>query len=78
MIISDEHLLKFKLLYKEHFGEDISDNEAYEQAVKLLRLMSIVHNPISAEQYNFIKKHRENMLNKLTETNTLHEFVTNV
>ena len=36
MKISPESLSEFKLLYFKHFGEHLSDNEAYEQLRALL------------------------------------------
>lgn len=42
-MISKEQLEKFKLIYKKEFNKEISDQEALEQATKLLRLMEIVY-----------------------------------
>jgi hypothetical protein len=41
-MITQPQLEKFKTLYKNHFGEELSDQEALEQATKLLRLVEIV------------------------------------
>jgi hypothetical protein len=45
-MISKEQLEKFKLIYKKEFNKEISDQEALEQATKLLRLMEIVYKPL--------------------------------
>ncbi|MCK9439518.1 hypothetical protein M0Q39_05670 [Patescibacteria group bacterium] len=42
-MISKEQLDKFKLIYKKEFNKEISDQEALEQATKLLNLMEIVY-----------------------------------
>lgn len=42
-MISKEQLEKFKLIYKKEFNKEISDQEALEQATKLLRLVEIIY-----------------------------------
>jgi len=58
-MISKESLGEFKKIYKEEFGEEISDQEALEQATKLLRLVEIVYKPTTQEEYDKIQKRRE-------------------
>jgi len=41
-MLSKEQLQEFKRLYRERYGKDISDEEAVEQALKLLSLVKIV------------------------------------
>lgn len=72
MVLSDEDIAKFQKLHKEHFGVEISKEDAYEKGVKLLRLMSIVYKPMTQKEYNLIQKHRAETLplleNRLSET----------
>ena len=42
-MISKKDLDKFKAIWKNEFGEDISDQKALEQATKLLSLMKTVY-----------------------------------
>ena len=49
MMISKEHLEKFKSIYKSNFGEEILDQEALEQANKLLNMMKVIYRPIPKE-----------------------------
>lgn len=42
-MISKEQLEEFKLIYKKEFNKEISDQEALEQATKLLRLVEIIY-----------------------------------
>lgn len=42
----------FKKIYKKRFGKKIDRNEAYEQGVKLMRLVELVYKPISQQEYN--------------------------
>ena len=51
MILSDEKIIEFQNLYKEHFGIDLSKAEAYEQGMKLLNLVSIVYRPMTSEDF---------------------------
>jgi len=41
MQLADEHLAEFQMLYKKHFGVDISKAEALEKGIRLIRLMEI-------------------------------------
>jgi hypothetical protein len=45
-MISKEALEDFKRIWKEEFGEDISDQKALESGIALLTLMNIVYRPI--------------------------------
>ncbi len=70
MVLTDEDINKFQLLYKSQFGADISKEDAYEQGVKLLRLMSIVYKPMTVEQYEAIQKRRRETLPDLLKSIT--------
>lgn len=37
---------EYKAIYKKHFGKDISDSEAEEQGMRLLRIFQIIYKPI--------------------------------
>lgn len=50
MVLSDENIIEFQTLCKEHFGIDISKEDAYQQGTKLLRLISIIYRPKEDEQ----------------------------
>ncbi len=62
MVLSDEDIVKFQALYKSEFGMEISREDAYEKGIKLLRLMSIVYNPMTEKEYEQIQKHRINTI----------------
>ncbi len=42
MQIADAHIVKFQMLYRKHFGNDISMDEALAKGTRLVRLMEIV------------------------------------
>jgi hypothetical protein len=50
MVLSDENIIAFQALYKEHFGKDISKEDAYNQGSKLLKLVSILYRPKPIEE----------------------------
>jgi aldehyde:ferredoxin oxidoreductase len=45
MVLSDEHIKEFQELCKEHFGIEISKEDARENGTKLLRLISLIYRP---------------------------------
>lgn len=47
---------EYRAIYKKHFGKDISDAEAEEQGMNLLRLFQIIYKPIPK---SWLKKHNE-------------------
>lgn len=59
MVLSDEDILNFQVLYKNELGIEISREDAYEKGIKLLGLMSAVYKPMSDKEYEFIQKHRK-------------------
>ncbi len=44
-MLSDEQIIKYQKLYKNRFGKKISREKAYEQGVKLVRLVELVYKP---------------------------------
>lgn len=58
MVLSDEDIRKFQDLYREQFGKEISREDAYEQGIKLLRLMSNVYKPMTEAEYSNIQDRR--------------------
>lgn len=58
-MISEKMLEKYKEIYKRKFGKDISDQDALEQATKLVRLVEIVYQPMTEEDYKKVQKCRE-------------------
>ena len=62
MQLTDDDILKFQTLYKSEFGMEISKEDAYEKGIKLLRLMSIVYQPMTEKEHECIQKHRKDTL----------------
>ncbi len=51
-MISQQALKEFKEIWKEEYGNDISDEFALEKAVNLLTLMDAVYHPVKKEWLN--------------------------
>jgi hypothetical protein len=50
-MLSNQSLQDFKDIWKQEFGEEISDDFAVEQAISLLTLIDVVYKPISRTEY---------------------------
>lgn len=73
MVLTDSDIAKFQALYRSEFGKEISAEKAYEQGIKLVRLMSAVYRPMTKEQFEKIQKHREATLPLLIKRITQDE-----
>lgn len=60
MNLSDEKIIEFQNIYKEHFGKEISKKDALEQGIKLLQLISALYRPkdISARHIELLKNQK--------------------
>jgi hypothetical protein len=41
-MLTDDQIIRFQKLWKEHFGEEITRTEALEHGLKLIRLLQII------------------------------------
>jgi len=57
-MISEEMLKKYKAIYRKKFGRNISDQEALEQATKLLTLVKAIYKPMTKEDLDKLNKRR--------------------
>ena len=48
-MLSKQTLENFKQIWREEFGEEISDEFAMEQAIKLLTLFGVIYHPLKKE-----------------------------
>ncbi len=58
-MLSHEQITKFQMLYKNRFGKEISREEAYEQGIKLIRLVELIYKPMTEAEYKIIQKRRK-------------------
>ena len=57
-MLSDEQITKFQELYRNRFGKEISREEAYEQGAQLMRLVEIVYQPMTEDEYQQLQERR--------------------
>ena len=50
MNLTDEHILEFQMLYKKHFGTEITREQALEKGLRLIRLVEAVSRAVADEQ----------------------------
>jgi len=58
-MLSDEQITKFQTLYKNRFNKKIGREEAYEQGVKLIRLIELIYKPMNKKEYNQLQERRQ-------------------
>lgn len=46
MRISEERIKEFKQIYRDTYGEDLSDERAYELALQLLQFFKVIYRPL--------------------------------
>jgi hypothetical protein len=63
--LSEEQINEFQRIYKNYYGKEISRDEAYEQGVKLIRLIELIYKPMTKEQFQRVEKHIEEIKNRL-------------
>ena len=55
MDIPPEAINEFKEIYREEFGEELSDEEAYETGRNLISLFEIICRPIPQDNKEYLK-----------------------
>jgi len=58
-MLSDEQITKFQLLYKNRFGKIISRERAYEQGIKLIRLVELIYKPMTKAEYQQLQNRKQ-------------------
>jgi hypothetical protein len=67
-MLSEKRIAEFQALYKKHFGEDLSKEEAYEKGVRLIRMVQLVYRPITEKQYQEWQERRKGKETKQTDS----------
>lgn len=50
MNLTDDNILEFQMLYKKHFGTEITKEQALEKGLRLIRLVEAVSRAVANEQ----------------------------
>lgn len=67
MVLTNDDIKKFQAIYLDQYGIEISEEDAYEQGIKLLTLVKLIHNPMTSEQMDTIQQHRKDTAHLLTQ-----------
>ena len=73
MHISDEQVEQFRQLYFKRYGKEISREDAYEQGLKLLRLVQIIYKPITETQFETAQIERMKTIQSLIADGSLQK-----
>jgi len=73
MVMSDEDIAEFQRLYKNRYGHEISKEKAYEQGIKLLRLLKRIYKPMTVKQHDAIQERRAETLPQIIANFALHD-----
>lgn len=65
MLLSDTHILEFQEMYRNHFGKELSKEEAYDKAIKLIELVEIAYQPLTEEDLLKVEQSRKEIKEKL-------------
>lgn len=57
-MLSKEQIAKFQALYRNHFGREISQEEAYEKGAKLVRLVELTYRPMTEHEHQELAERR--------------------
>ncbi|MDD5688938.1 MAG: hypothetical protein PHQ76_01505 [Caldisericia bacterium] len=58
-MLSEKQIKTFQMLYKNRFGKEISQEEAYEKGAKLIRLVELIYKPMTEDEYKQLQKRRK-------------------
>ncbi|MBI3591688.1 MAG: hypothetical protein HY094_09975 [Candidatus Melainabacteria bacterium] len=61
MHIPYEQLQQFKNIYKQEFGIELTDEEAYEKEMRLMMGMKAIYSPIIKEKYTRLEREEKEL-----------------
>jgi hypothetical protein len=67
-MLTKEQIEKFKAIYRKNFNKEISDEDAYEQGIKLVCLFKQIYRPMTKEEYEKTQKLMYGLKNDETQT----------
>ena len=57
-MLTDEQITRYQTLYKNRFGKSISREDAYENGVKLIRLIEKIYKPMTETEFLKLQERR--------------------
>jgi hypothetical protein len=73
MTISEKSIEEFQKLYRLRYRQEISKEYASEQGLKLLRLLRLIYQPLTEQQFDAIQEQREQTLSEMIKHLVLQE-----
>lgn len=58
-MLSDDQIKKFQEIYREAFGKEISREDAFSGGIRLLRLIELIYQPITKEDFEKLQIRRK-------------------
>ena len=71
MFLTDDEVLQFQAIYRKHFRKEISQKDARERGIKLVRLFEIIYKPMTKADYNKIQQRRKELRLDTGDVSTL-------
>jgi len=60
MVLTDQEIAQFQILYKSRFNREISRAEALEKGMKLVNLIRLIYRPMTETDYSYPKTNCQN------------------
>ena len=57
-MISDDQITQYQVIYKNHFGKEISREDALKQGTRLLQLVELVFKTMNEKEYQELRDRR--------------------
>lgn len=73
MNLSSKAIEEFKQIYKEEFGEELSDAQAQETALRVLRIFRLLLRPLPHFPEHNPQLHKEETFDKSSTARTMEE-----
>ena len=67
MVLTDQEIAQFQILYKSRFNREISRAEALEKGMKLVNLIRLIYRPMTETDYQKLQDRRRASDNHLVE-----------
>ena len=65
MLLSDKHIMEFQEMYFEEFKKEISKEEAYNKAIRLIEFVEAASQPLTDQDLKAVEKSRREIKEKL-------------
>lgn len=66
-MLSKEAVSGYQAIYKKVYGKEISYEQALEQGIKLIRLVELIYQPITENEYQELQERRRETGDLLTK-----------